>query len=158
MTDQPGRLFEHIRHPHVPRNVNAVHQAEQQGINARIAVFLTRTVGSMTTAYVFVALALVGLLAILGVFYPLVALLVAWMSQTLIQLVLLPVIMVGQNVLNRRQELQTEEAFQTEQHSFHDIEQIMLHLDAQDAQLLKQIQMLSEMLDELRKGKESGNG
>ncbi len=138
-------LFEHKQLVHKLRNVNDVHQAEQ-GINTRIAVALTRIVGSMPTAYVFVALALVGLCAILGWFNPLVALLVAWLSQTLIQLVLLPVIMVGQNVLSRHQELQADEMFATTEKSYHDIEQIIQHLEAQDVELLKQSQMLFELM------------
>lgn len=140
------KLFEHKLHPHTPVNVNEQHARELQGINDRIAVFLTRTVGSMQMAYLFICLALVGLLAILGVLSPIVALLVAWLSQTLIQLVLLPVIMVGQNVLNRKSELQTEEAFNTTKKSYHDIEQIMQHLDAQSDELLKQTSMLSDLL------------
>ena len=131
------------RHFHRPRNVNKVHRAEQ-GINTRIAGVLTRIVGSMPTAYVFAVLALVGLCAILGWLNPLVALLVAWLSQTLIQLVLLPVIMVGQNVLSRHQELQADETFATTEKSYHDIEQIMLHLEAQDQVMRQLVETLSQ--------------
>lgn len=140
-------LFHRTKHPHVPRNVNDVHAEEQKSLNARIAVILTRNVGSMWTAYSFVVLAIVGLLAILGLLSPVVALLVAWTSQTFIQLVLLPVIMVGQNVLNRKQELQADELFQTTIKDDHNIEQMMLHLQAQDAELLKQTQMLMNLLE-----------
>lgn len=138
------KLYEHKPHPHKPQNVNVLHQAEQaaSGINTSIAIALTNSVGSMWTAYSFVLLALVGLLAILGLLPPIIALLVAWLSQTLIQLVLLPVIMVGQNVLNRKTELQAEEQFQTTQRSYHDIEQIMHHLDAQDQKILEILEKL----------------
>jgi uncharacterized membrane protein len=139
-------LFTHTRHPHEPQNVNELQQAERQGINARIAVGLTRSVGTMQTAYIFVIVAFVGLMGILGLFTPLVALLVAWASQTFIQLVLLPVIMVGQNVLGRHQELLAEEQFQTTQKSYHDIEQIIAHLSAQDAELLQQTKLLQHIL------------
>lgn len=140
------RLYEHMKHPHQVRNANIRHQEEQQGINAKIAVFLTRVVGSMPTAYAFVVLAIIGLLAILGVFPSLVALLVAWGSQTLLQLVLLSVIMVGQNVLNRHSELLAEEQYHTTQKSFHDIEQIVKHLDAQDQELLSQRELLQQCM------------
>ena len=104
-------LFHHEPHQHQPRNVNLLHEAENAaaGINTRIAVALTKSVGTMWTAYSFVVLAVIGLLAILGLLNPIVALLVAWTSQTLIQLVLLPIIMVGQNVLGRKTELQADE-------------------------------------------------
>lgn len=141
------RLFSHVPHGHKPRNPNHIHAQEQRqaGFNTRLAVFLTRTVGTMQTAYLFVVLAIVGLFAILGVFLPVVALLVAWCSQTLIQLVLLPVIMVGQNVLSRKQEIQADAQFADVERSYHDIEQIMLHLDAQDETLLKQEQSIAAL-------------
>ncbi|MEO8973376.1 MAG: hypothetical protein ABI406_17460 [Ktedonobacteraceae bacterium] len=131
-----------------PRNVNLVHAAEQAaaGFNTRLAVGLTEKVGTMWTAYTFAVLAIVGLFAILGLLSPIVALLVAWVSQTFIQLVLLPIIMVGQNVLGRKAELQSEEQYNTTINTYHDIEQIMEHLSAQDAELLKQSHMLFHMI------------
>ena len=143
-------LFHHTAHPHTPRNVNVVQDQEMVALNARIAVFLTRYVGTMQTAYAFVVLASIGLLAILGILSPIVALLVAWFSQTFTQLVLLPVIMVGQNVLSRKQELQADEMFATTQSSFSDIEQIVAHLDAQDAELVKQTQLIMAMLEHIQ--------
>ncbi len=131
-----------------PRNVNLVHSAEMAaaGFNTRLAVGLTQRVGTMWTAYTFAVLAIIGLFAILGLLSPVVALLVAWVSQTFIQLVLLPIIMVGQNVLGRKAELQSEEQYNTTINTYHDIEQIMEHLSAQDAELLKQTHMLFHML------------
>ena len=97
-------MFDHEHHPYKPRNVNLLHEAEQKaaGVNTRIAVVLTKSVGTMWTAYTFMALAVVGLMAILGLLSPIVALLVVWISQTFLQLTLLPIIMVGQNVLGRK--------------------------------------------------------
>ncbi len=144
-----GVLFHHEPHPHVPVNVNAVQKEEQKegGFNTLLAVWLTQHVGSMWTAYTFVILAVIGLLAILGYLSPTVALLVAWTSQTLIQLVLLPVIMVGQNVLGRKSELLAEEQFKTTMSTYHDIEEIMKHLSAQDSELLHQTKMLIHLLE-----------
>ena len=131
-------------HPHQPRNVNKLHKEEQAaaGVNARIAVGLTKRVGTMWTAYSFAVLAIIGLFAILGLLTPIVALLVAWLSQTFIQLVLLPIIMVGQNVLGRHAELIAEEQFNTTKKTYADIESIMKHLDDQDALILKIVQNL----------------
>ena len=71
-------LFDHEHHPYQPRNVNLLHEAEQKaaGVNTKIAVALTKSVGTMWTAYTFMALAVVGLMAILGLLSPIVALLV----------------------------------------------------------------------------------
>jgi len=141
-------LFKHAAHPHQPRNVNLVHEAElaAAGFNTRLAVGLTGRVGTMWTAYSFAVLAIIGLFAILGLLSPLVVALVGWVSQTFIQLVLLPIIMVGQNVLGRKAELQADEQFNTTIKTYHDIEQVMAHLEAQDAELLKQSHMIIHLL------------
>jgi len=64
--------------------------------NTRIAVRITKTVGSMWCAYVFALLALISLPAALSTHDPII--IVAWIAQTFLQLVLLPIIIVGQNV------------------------------------------------------------
>ena len=147
-TIQLTSLFKHTPHPHQPRNVNEVQKEEQAqgGFNTAIAVFLTTRVGTMWAAYSFAVLAIVGLLAILNILPPVVALLVAWGSQTFIQLVMLPIIMVGQNVLGRKSELQADEAFVTTQKTYHDLCEVMEHLSAQDAELLKQTHMIIHLL------------
>jgi len=142
-------LFQHTLLLHKPRNVNVQHKEEQEasGVNTRIAVGLTKSVGTMWTAYSFAVLALVGLLAILGWLPPIVALLVVWASQTFIQLVMLPILSVGQNVLGRHAELLADEQFNTTMNSYHAIGEIMQHLSAQDAELLKHTRMLIHLLN-----------
>ncbi len=77
-------LFHHTIIPYQPRNVNKVHEEEKaaEGINTAIAIGLTKRVGTMWTAYTFAVLAVIGLFAILNLLTPIVALLVAWASQT----------------------------------------------------------------------------
>ena len=132
-----------------PINVNLVHEAEKAcaGFNQRVAVRLTKTVGTMWMAYTFATIAIIGLLGIEGIISPTAAILVAWISQTFIQLTLLPIIMVGQNVLGRKSELQADEQFNTTMSSYKDIEHIMQHLSAQDAELLKHTTMLIRLLE-----------
>lgn len=139
-------LFHHEPHQHQPRNVNEVQKAEQQGFNTHLAVWLTRNVGTMACAYLF---AVIGIAGLIGAFTDNTSLVLIFgsISSYFLQLVLLPVILVGGNVLNRHQELQAEETFQTSQHCFHDIEQIMQHLSAQDAELLRQSHMLLHLLE-----------
>ena len=112
-------------------NINVVHPKEvyknkqsSNGLskfNNSLAVKITNGVGTMWTAYLFTILAFVSLPAVLtGVFphlrqiFPswllstsLIAL-VAWIAQTFFQLVLLPIIMVGQNVSQGHQEAKAE--------------------------------------------------
>ena len=141
-------LYTHITHPHVPIHVGLLHKAmlAEAGINKRLAVLLTRSVGTMWAAYIFAVLAFSGLAGILGFLTPLTVILVAWTSQTLIQLCMLPIIMVGQSVLGEHQALQSDEMYQTSVHSFSDIEQIMNHLNAQDEKLLELEQEILALL------------
>lgn len=64
--------------------------------NTVLAVLITKIVGSMWCAYIFAALALISLPAAIISHDPLI--IVAWIAQTFLQLVLLPIIIVGQNV------------------------------------------------------------
>jgi len=141
-------LFRNEPHQHQPRNVNLLHETEQaaSGFNSRLAVALTKGVGTMWTAYIFTVLAIIGLLGLLGWLNPFTFLLATWVSQQFLQLVLLPVIMVGQNVLGRKAELLADEQFRTTMSTYHYIEEIMQHLSAQDAELLKHTKMLIHLL------------
>jgi hypothetical protein len=70
--------------------------SEVEGINAKIALVITRTVGTMACAYVFALIALISLPAAISCGQ--VIIIVAWVAQTFLQLVLLSIIMVGQSV------------------------------------------------------------
>jgi hypothetical protein len=61
-----------------------------------VAVSITKLVGSMWCAYLFALLALISLPAAINSHDPII--IVAWIAQTFLQLVLLPIIIVGQNV------------------------------------------------------------
>ena len=65
-------------------------------INTHLAVGITKVVGSMWCAYIFALIALISLPAAIGTHNPII--IVAWIAQTFLQLVLLPIIIVGQNV------------------------------------------------------------
>jgi hypothetical protein len=71
-------------------------------VNTRLARLVTDAVGTMWAAYVFLLLTLISLPAALSSGNPLV--IVAWIAQTFLQLVLLPIIMVGQSVTQGRTE------------------------------------------------------
>lgn len=84
--------------------------AARTSANARIALFVTSRVGTMWCAYLFMGLAIISLPQALD------ALLsgdmltgVTWLSQSFLQLVLLPVIMVGQQVQGEAAEQRSTE-------------------------------------------------
>ncbi len=111
---------------HIPHNANLLHQAELKaaGFNTLIAVTLTKWVGTMICAYVFSLLAIAG--------FPFgstsIPQYVQWVSQTFIQLTMLSVIMVGQAILSRNQELQADEQFKFVKQIYDDIEHIKSQL------------------------------
>jgi hypothetical protein len=115
---------------------------EHVGINGTIALGLTAAVGTMWCAYAFAILALVVLpQAITGG----LLLFVQWVSQTFIQLVMLSVIMVGQNVLSRASDKRALMTYQDAEATFHEAGQIQEHLAVQD----KAINVLLEKIERL---------
>lgn len=129
-----------------------------QRFNRRVAIKITGVVGSMTCAWVFCLIALLSFPAILTqafhlTFFPgwlisvgLIAL-IAWLAQTFIQLVLLSVIMVGQNV---QQAASDARALKT----FEDTEMIVdkLNLETEGG-----IKVLNDKLDMLLRGSDGSH-
>lgn len=103
---------------HIPKLVlskhvhQEVHGDSMMGrINTRLAVGITKIVGSMWCAYAFALLALVSLPAALSSHSPII--IIAWIAQTFLQLVLLPIIIVGQNVQAAASDARAESDHQT---------------------------------------------
>lgn len=144
-----SKLYTHENHPHMPTaiRVQDVHEAHKArgGLNAKVAIGLTRGVATMWCAYLFAALAVVGLLGLLGWLNPFIFLLTTWISQQFLQLVLLSVIMVGQGLLGKHQEMVSEETAKTTQKSYHQLGQVVKHLNAQDEELFKIVATSSEV-------------
>ncbi|MCL5113473.1 MAG: hypothetical protein M1554_03285 [Patescibacteria group bacterium] len=107
-----------IENKHVinPRKFLKREKGKFNRFNKSLAVLITRGVGSMWSAYLFAILSLMSLPAILVLISPSLKpdfpkwiidasliTLIAWISQNFLQLVLLPVIMVGQNVIQDHQ-------------------------------------------------------
>jgi hypothetical protein len=137
--------FRHVPHPRITaRRAAGPPKAadEHVGINGRVALVLTSTVGTMWCAYAFAVLALLALPDALrsGSLMPIVQ----WLSQTFIQLVMLSVIMVGQNILGKASDRRAEMTYQDAEATFHEAEQIQAHLAAQD-------EALNAMLDKLER-------
>lgn len=150
-TIQLTSLFQHNPFPHKPRNVNLVHEAEKKeaGFNQKIAIGMTTLFQSMWTFWAILAWIVLWIVLNLLPFawdrlpWPLLLCL-----ASVPQLPLMIVIMVGQGLLGRKQELQSEEQYQTTMKTYHDIEEIMQHLSAQDTELLKQTHMIIHLLKE----------
>jgi uncharacterized membrane protein len=93
-TDAKAHVPQLVQSHHVHKKVHGDNVMGR--INTRLALGITKAVGSMWCAYVFALLALISLPAALRSHDPII--IVAWIAQTFLQLVLLPIIIVGQNV------------------------------------------------------------
>jgi len=108
-----GAAKRHVPRLVVSRDVSAlVHGGGPLGrINTSLALAITKSVGTMWTAYAFAILALISLPAALASGQTIV--IVSWIAQTFLQLVLLPIIIVGQNVIQAANDARAEADHET---------------------------------------------
>jgi uncharacterized membrane protein len=122
MNDQASKLPV-AHHRHQPENVNNTYQQTTRLLD-RAGLTITRVVGTMVTAIIFTLLALISLPAAIRTHNTIT--IVAWVAQTFLQLVLLPIIMVGQNIQGRHSELMADEEFKTTRTTYKDLEHLIL--------------------------------
>ena len=124
-------------HPHIARRKAAgpprTADVVAADFNSRLAVRITSGVGTMWCAYLFAGIALVSLPSVLRT-GDLVAI-VAWVAQTFLQLVLLSIIIVGQNIQAAASDKRAEATYQDADAVLHTALQIEEHLLQQDRQL-----------------------
>lgn len=118
-------------------------------INDRIGLAITKRVGSMWAAYVFALISLVSLPAAIASQSSII--IVAWVAQTFLQLVLLPIIIVGQNIQARAADDRAIATYQDADAILHDTKQIQLHLESQDRTLNELWGKVTEIEDRLQK-------
>ena len=108
-----GAAKRHVPRLVMSRDVHAqVHGTGPLGrINTALALAITKSVGTMWTAYAFALLALISLPAALASGQTIV--IVSWIAQTFLQLVLLPIIIVGQNVIQAANDARAEADHET---------------------------------------------
>ncbi len=142
-------LFRNSPAMHQPRNVNLLFETEKAAgnFNQKVAVGLTKLFQAMPTFWLILLWIVLWIVANATIvhFDPLPWPLLLTLASVP-QLPLMIVILVGQGLLGRRQELQSEEQYNTTKKTYHDIGQIMEHLSAQDAELMKQTRMLIHLL------------
>ena len=120
-------------------------EKRENAFNDRLAITITRIVGTMWCAYAFAALALVSLpAAIRGG----TATLIAWIAQTFLQLVLLSIIMVGQKVAAEKSDRQLEQ-------TYCDAE-ALLKISDEIHSLLKENTQMTEEINKLVKDSKKG--
>ena len=110
----PSPARQHLQHRLVLSQDShaTVHGSGTMGrFNTWLAVKITKTVGTMWIAYLFAAIALISLPA--AIQSGNVIIIVAWIAQTFFQLVLLPIIIVGQNVIQAANDSRAEADHET---------------------------------------------
>jgi hypothetical protein len=131
---------------HVPRLIKShhvqhqVHGPGRVGLfNSRVAVTITKATGTMWAAYLFALLALISLPQSLSAFLRGDTVTgIVWLSQSFLQLVLLPIILVGQNVISASQDARAEADHET---------LTTLHtMNVHQLQILEQQQKILELL------------
>ncbi|HET9105120.1 MAG TPA: hypothetical protein VFN55_17355 [Solirubrobacteraceae bacterium] len=104
--------------------------AAVDGFNAKVAVLLTKVVGTMWCFYVFNGIALISLPSALHTGQ--LTIIINWVSSNWIQLILLPALMVGQNVQSAAADARAVK-------TFNDTEEILNRLDVHTEGGLKAI-------------------
>ena len=89
----------------------------------------------MGGAYLFAALAFISLPAAIATGD--VRVIVDWITQTFLQLVLVSVIIVGQNQINQQAEIRAEATYKDATALLHEVQQVQQHLAHQDAEIEK---------------------
>ena len=100
----------------------------------RAALRITSLVGTMACAGIFAVIALVSLPSALRTRS--VIIIVAWIAQTFLQLVLLPLLMVGQNLQGRHAETRAQADYEVNCKAFADAEAMLAKLEAIDERIL----------------------
>jgi uncharacterized membrane protein len=152
----------HLEHDHPPvSNVNAQVSASFSPME-RVALFITERVGSFGFFLLIACWSMVWLmwntLAPRSVRFDPAPAFVMWLFiSNLIQLSLLPLIMVGQNLLSRHSELRSEEDFRINQKAEQEARAILLHLEHQTAQIERQGELILEIVERLERGEPAPN-
>lgn len=146
-------LYRHVPHPRIaarnddgPAKVADQHSrgSAVQRFNTRLALATTKTVGSMWCAYAFALFDCLALpQAIQGGLFGIVQ----WVASFFLQLVLLSIILVGQNVQADASDKRSESTYLDAEAILDSARQIAEHLGAQDQHLLTQDDRLAALAD-----------
>jgi len=128
------------------RNVNKQHRASLSALD-QLAVWVTQHVGTMG----FFLLILIWTLGWLGWntlgptehrFDPYPAFVLWIFIANIVQIMLMPLIMIGQNLQNRHSELRAEADFEINKHSAKEVKMIITHLERQHETISKILKRL----------------
>lgn len=127
-------IYHYVHHPRTALHKKPAKVDDARiGLNGRIGLAITTLVGTMVCGYVFAAIALISLPSAVSSHN--LTIIVAWVSSNFLQLVLLPVIIVGQNLQAKASDARATSTYEDAEAVLHEALQIQQHLAAQDAVL-----------------------
>lgn len=135
-----SKIYDYVRHPRAAELAarKPVSTAEIRGVkhdnwlvrfNAKFGLRITVVVGTMWMAYLFTLLALFALPDAIkqGTYF-----VVVWLSSSFLQLVLLPIIIVGQNIQAKASDTRADETYKDAEAVLKEAAMIQEHLTKQD--------------------------
>jgi hypothetical protein len=140
--------YKYQQHPHVSTRKHPSEKGRSIGVNERIGLWVTKRVGTMWAAYVFFGLTLVSLPAAIASGNVIV--MVSWIAQTFLQLVLLPIIIVGQNIQAASSEQRAIATYEDAGAILEEAKEIQVHLQQQDkalSTLVNKVKVLESQLE-----------
>jgi uncharacterized membrane protein len=153
----------HFKHDH--HHIKNVNDQVMESFSPmeRAALYITERVGSFGFFLIIAAWSVVWLLWNTLApkqfrFDPAPAFVMWLFISNLIQIGLMPLIMVGQNLLSRHSELRSEEDFKINMKAEQEAQAILLHLEHQGAQIERQGELILEILGHLAKGTAAAGG
>jgi hypothetical protein len=139
-------LYRYIPHPHIAGRKTkrpAKVDDERVGINGKIGLLITGVVGTMWVAYLFTLLAFISFPSAIKSGDSII--IIAWIAQTFLQLVLLPIIIVGQNIQAKASDKRAEQTYEDAEAVLHECQTLQEHLLAQD-------EVLSQLISKVEAG------
>ena len=150
-----SKIYEYVRHPRAeelrargPVKTKDLRRTDSENIfvrfNAKFGLKITLVVGTMWCAYVFSVIALFALPSAIkqGTYF-----VVVWMSSSFLQLVLLPIIIVGQNIQAASADKRSEDTYKDAEAVLKEAEEIQNHLLAQDKAISDVLDRIGKMVD-----------
>ncbi len=152
-----SKIYEYVRHPraeelHASQPVKTAdlrkvdHQNVFVRLNARFGLKITLVVGTMWAAYLFTVIALFALPSAIqqGTYF-----VVVWLSSSFLQLVLLPIIIVGQNIQAAAADKRAEDTYKDAEAVLKEAEEIQKHLLAQDEAISSIVERIEALVTQL---------
>jgi hypothetical protein len=149
-----SKIYEYVRHPRAaelragkPVKTADLRQVNHRNffvrMNARFGLKVTLVVGTMWCAYVFTVIALFALPSAIkqGTYF-----IVVWLSSSFLQLVLLPIIIVGQNIQATAADKRAEDTYKDAEAVLKEAEEIQRHLLAQDDAITDIVNRLEKLM------------